>query len=218
MRETPGRMRLARTVMAAVALSSGLVWAQAAEPVPAWHRYRFVAELPDPPDPPSPEAIAETVSNAQDGDWAARQQLATVYLYEVWRHAYWNNRGCELLPNGYYCRALAAHGRLGQAYLMQIINLAPTGPIAPDRVARFQADYAWRLMLDARPRFAADDPICAEVLAVLSRAVTSEIASPDKHRCTARDLGKMYGLGQCTRVDESKARALLALTGDCPQP
>ncbi|MNL72845.1 hypothetical protein D3C87_1982230 [compost metagenome] len=55
----------------------------AATAAPARHEDWLIRELPDPKEPPASGDIEAPLKSAQQGDWLARQQLATAFLYET---------------------------------------------------------------------------------------------------------------------------------------
>lgn len=189
---------------------------QSANAIPSWHVDWLILELPDPKDPPTKEEIDEIVKRAQQDDWIARQQLATAFLYETWKTGKLD-RGCENLTYGYYCRALAARGHEGEVYLRDLISLPVTGPVPVERLARYQVDFATKLIRESAPAYDKDSPKCRAAIGTLEKAIENELVVTNQtSSCAARRLAYHYQFGSCILKDEQKSKALFLRSGACP--
>jgi len=189
---------------------------QSANAIPSWHVDWLILELPDPKDPPTKEEIDEIVKRAQQDDWIARQQLATAFLYETWKTGK-IDRGCEILTNGHYCRALAGRGNEGEVYLRDLINLPVTGLVPVERLARYQVDFATTLIRDSAPAYDKDSPKCRAAIATLEKAIENELLVTNQtNSCAARRLAYHYRFGSCTLIDPQKSKELFLRSGACP--
>lgn len=208
------RIRHSLAVCALLCMSS---WSPLAWPVPSWHMNWLVMELPDPDQPPAAQVMEDLVKRAENDDWIARQQFATAYLYDVWianigaRHT-----GCGNLPRGYHCRALARYPELGKKYLQELVDLDASGPVPPERLARYQSDYAGRALADARPAYETSSTSCKRAVKYYSAAVQNELILDRGQNCSARRLQYMFKLGTCVPVDGEKEVLYAKLVGGCP--
>lgn len=188
----------------------------AATAAPARHEDWLIRELPDPKEPPTSGDIEATLKSAQQGDWLARQQLATAFLYETWKNKTWD-RGCEKLPHGHYCRALAGKREAGERYLKELVALPPDGPVPTEKLARYQADYADKLINESAPAHDAQGPECKEAVASLGKAIKNEWTATHQS-CAARRMGWMYRLGTSVPKDPHKSAELMRRAEGCPIP
>ena len=212
----PKQSVLSLPVFLVIFFAAFLFKIQTANAIPSWHVDWLILELPDAKNPPTKEEIDEIVKKAQQGDWIARQQLATAFLYEAWKTGSMD-RGCVNLTYGHYCRALAARSSEGEKYLKDLISLSSNGPIPPERLARFQVDYAIKLIRESAPTYDKNDPKCRAAISALEMAVENELlASNKKSSCAARSLAYHYDFGSCTAKDPNKSKELFLRSGACP--
>ncbi|MDP4073994.1 hypothetical protein [Acidovorax sp. A1169] len=189
---------------------------QSANAIPPWHVDWLILELPDPKDPPTKQEVDDVVKKAQQDDWIARQQLATAFLYEGWKTGNLD-RGCDNLTYGYYCRALAARSNEGEKYLKDLISLPVTGPVPVERLARYQVDFAIKLIRDSAPAYNKDGPKCKAAIATLEKAIENELLiSNQTNSCAARRLAYHYQFGSCVLKDPQKSKELFVRSGACP--
>ena len=170
--------------------------------------------FPDPVEAPSQTEIDDLEANAQAGDWKLKVQFASAYLYEYKKLEYWN-WGCLHLPNGHVCRAMAARINSGHRFLREIIDQNGDGPVDKITLARLQADFAKRLVFDARPDFSPENPACQEAVRYYERAIENE--RTNWYSCTPRTMFEMAWHGKCLPVSPEKAAQYAKLARHCAQ-
>jgi|JI6StandDraft_1071083.scaffolds.fasta_scaffold91302_1 hypothetical protein len=170
--------------------------------------------FPDPLEAPSLEDIDALEAKAQAGDWGLKLQFASAYLYEYLKLEYWN-WGCRHLPNGHVCRAMANRINSGHRFLREIVDLNGDGPIDKVTRARLQADFARRLVSDARPQFSPEHPACQEAVRYYERAIENELT--DWSSCTPMRMSVMAWHGKCMPVNHEKAAQYAKLARHCAQ-
>ena len=181
------------------------------------HHYSLrIGIIPDPIEVPSREEIDLLEAKALAGDWELKKQFAASYLYECMKLEYWN-WGCGHLRYGNLCRAMAARRELGQSFLREIINLNSNGPLDKITLSRFQADYAYRRVFDARPDFDPKHPACQEAVRYYELAIENESTTGDGRSCTAGRVFSMITHQQCFVKNEQQAKLYGQMNWGCPQ-
>ncbi len=175
------------------------------------NRTERLDKIPDPVEAPSQTEIDVLEAKAMAGDWALKQQFAAAYFYEHQKLEYWN-WGCHHLQHGHVCRAMATRTESGERFLREIIDLDGNGPVDKDTLARFQADFAYRRLLDARPEFSPQHPACQDAVRYYERAIENEFAYWGKS-CVAEKMQNMYWHGQCVTPQANGAESFPKFPG-----